>query len=135
MTPGLKWVPDKLTLRLCLVANSSRSNGAPEAAGALVHFLSWVPGSGRRLVPEGIEFRSHGGDRPSGPPTDWVRACRSRSRFTRLARGGLRAVRGRDGPEDGVRETCRRRAPADHLVGAVDRPGCAATPSTRPDGD
>src|SRR5213594_331275 len=130
MTPGLKWVPDKLTFRLWLVANSSRSNGAPKT-GSLVHFLSWVLGSVHRLVPEGIEFRSRGGDCPSGPSTHWLRACRSRSRFSRQARGGLRAVRARDGPEDGVREPCRRRAPADHLVGIVDPPRFAATASQR----
>src|SRR5439155_9086693 len=132
--PGLKWVPDKLTFRLWLVANSSRSNGAPKT-GSLVHFLSWVLGSVHRLVPEGIEFRSRRGNRPSGPPTDWLRACRSRSRFSRQARGGLRAVRARDGPEDGVREPCRRCAPADHLVGIVDPPGFAATASQRAEVD
>src|SRR5213594_3561565 len=130
MTPGLKWVPDKLTFRLWLVANSSRSNGAPKT-GSLVHFLSWVLGSVHRLVPEGIEFRSRGGDCPSGPSTHWLRACRSRSRFSRQARGGLRAVKARDGPQDGVREPCRRRAPAYHLVGIVDPPRFAATASQR----
>src|SRR5437016_4462737 len=134
MTRGLKWVPDKLTFRLWLVANSSRSNGAPKT-GSLVHFLSWVLGSVHRLVPEGIEFRSPGGDCPSGPPTDWVRACRSRSRFSRQARGGLRAVSARDGPEDGVREPCRRRAPAHRLAGIVDPPRFAATASQRAEVD
>src|SRR5207249_482865 len=122
---------DKITLRLCLVANSSRSNGAPKTTGNLVHFLSWVLGSRHRLVPEGIEFRSRGGNRPSGPSTDWMRACRSRSRFTRQARGGLLGVRAWDGPEDGVREPCRRRAPAHHLFGIVDPPRFAAAASQR----